>query len=209
MTSKLAQTTVLIAINLMLVTGFCAAHKIYEEKRIKNLSLIEKKEIPQEKNQSKATKKSESQDNGIEKLFSKILPKTNKDGVSTSTKKILARVTVYWAKGSGTDPWSAKKMSSTGTKLQCGAHAAVDPKVIPYGSKLKLSKGNKELVVKAVDTGSHVKKRKAAIAMAKTNLEKQAPVVDLFFEHKSAALAYARNNPHFQWVKVYPPEANM
>lgn len=119
-------------------------------------------------------------------------------------KKMLARVTVYWAYGSGTDKWSAKKQSSTGTRLECGQHAAVDPKVIPYGSKLEVQKYGKEVVVKAVDTGSAVKKRKAAIAMAKNEQQRKAPVIDLFFERKSDALHYAKNNPAYQWVEVHP-----
>jgi 3D (Asp-Asp-Asp) domain-containing protein len=119
-------------------------------------------------------------------------------------KKMLARVTVYWAHGSGTDKWSAKKQSSTGTRLECGQHAAVDPKVIPYGSKLEVQKYGREVVVKAVDTGSAVKKRKAAIAMAKNDQQKKAPVIDLFFEKKSDALHYAKNNPPYQWVEVHP-----
>jgi 3D (Asp-Asp-Asp) domain-containing protein len=121
------------------------------------------------------------------------------------TKKMLARVTVYWAYGSGTDKWSAKKQSSTGTKLECGKHIAVDPKVIPYGSKVELQKNGQEVLVKAVDTGSAVKKRKAAIAMAKTDEERKAPVIDLFFEKKSDALNYAKSNPHYQWVDVHIP----
>ena len=119
-------------------------------------------------------------------------------------KKMLARVTVYWAYGSGTDKWSAKKQSSTGTRLECGQHAAVDPKVIPYGSKLEVQKYGKEVVVKAVDTGSAVKKRKAAIAMARNEQQRKAPVIDLFFEKKSDALHYAKNNPAYQWVEVHP-----
>lgn len=123
----------------------------------------------------------------------------------TKTKTILARVTVYWAYGSGTDKWSAKKQSSTGTKLECGKHAAVDPKVIPYGSKLEVQKNGREVLVKAVDTGSAVKARKASIAMAKNNHQRQAPVIDLFFENKSDALHYAKSNPPYQWVDVRMP----
>jgi 3D (Asp-Asp-Asp) domain-containing protein len=120
-------------------------------------------------------------------------------------KKILARVTVYWANGAGTDPWSSKNISSTGTKLKCGEHAAVDPKIIPYGSQLKVGTGKKKVVVKAVDTGGAVKTRKAAIAMGKTPAQKKAPVVDLFFQDRTSALAYASKNPPFQWVEIETP----
>jgi 3D (Asp-Asp-Asp) domain-containing protein len=124
---------------------------------------------------------------------------------TSKTKKILARVTVYWAYGSGTDKWSANKQSSTGTKLECGKHAAVDPKVIPYGSKLEVQKNGQDVLVKAVDTGSAVKKRKAAIAMAKNEQQRKAPVIDLFFERKTDALKYAKSNPAYQWVDVHLP----
>jgi 3D (Asp-Asp-Asp) domain-containing protein len=135
-------------------------------------------------------------------------PKTldkSKPSPKPESKKMLARITVYWAKGSGTDPWSAKKQSSTGTRLECSQHAAVDPKIIPYGSKIKVKNQGKEVLVKAVDTGSAVKQRKAAIAMAKSEKEKMAPVVDLFFEKKSDALNYAKSNPAYQWVSVQLP----
>lgn len=303
MHSKHAQVSLLVALNLLLVAGFCAAHKIYEKKELNQSSQLvdcfeqvlgarnlevtglgskasnevqtDKKpddpKKPTEAPISKTSKKVKEETVNTQERKGKDVPvspsppsittpkilstfitkvqkalgiKSKKDSTHknivkskskikdearpkkgstispTSTTKLkskpksapmkfLARITVYWAKGGGTDKWSAKNISSTGTKLQCGVHAAVDPKVIPYGSKVKLTKGNKEVLVKAVDTGSHVKKRKAAIAMGRTPLEKKAPVVDLFFQNKSDALTYAKNNPHFQWVKVYPPEVSM
>ena len=120
------------------------------------------------------------------------------------SKKMLARVTVYWANGAGTDKWSAKKQSATGVQLSDGEHAAVDPKVIPFGSSVKIKnpETGETKVVEAVDTGTDVKNRKAAIALGKTTKEKEAPVIDLFFENRSDALAYASRNPHFQWVDI-------
>ena len=125
-------------------------------------------------------------------------------GKKEDSKKMLARVTVYWAKGGGTDSWSAKKQSATGVKLSGGEHAAVDPKVIPYGSSVKIKnpESGETRIVKAVDTGGDVKNRKAAVALGKTETEKKAPVIDLFFENRSEALAYASRNPHFQWVDI-------
>ena len=52
-------------------------------------------------------------------------------------KQLLARITVYWAKGPGTDKWSKNFKSSTGIKLKPG-HCAVDPKRIPYFANLKM-----------------------------------------------------------------------
>lgn len=148
---------------------------------------------------SDSAKTAKSKDTNSKKVESQIKV------TSTKSKRMLARITVYWAYGSGTDHWSAKKQSSTGTKLQCGEHAAVDPKVIPYGSKLEVQKNGQDLLVKAVDTGSAVKKRKAAIAMAKNQEQRKAPVIDLFFEKKSDALHYAKSNPPYQWVDVHLP----
>jgi hypothetical protein len=51
---------------------------------------------------------------------------------------------------------------------------------------------------------NNLKKRKAAIAMARNEQQRKAPVIDLFFEKKSDALHYAKNNPAYQWVEVHP-----
>jgi 3D (Asp-Asp-Asp) domain-containing protein len=121
---------------------------------------------------------------------------------SSKTKQMLARITVYWAKGSGTDRWSAQKQSATGEQLKSKEHAAVDPTVIPYGSKVVLKNNKENMIVKAVDTGSAVKSRKAAIAMAKTADQRKAPVIDIFFENKNEALRFAANNPPYQLVNI-------
>ena len=72
---------------------------------------------------------------------------------------LLARVTVYWARGGhGTDRYTRQHKSATGLHLQQG-HCAVDPKKIPYGSRVVLPDGS---ALSAVDTGSAVRNRKAA-----------------------------------------------
>ena len=72
---------------------------------------------------------------------------------------LLARITVYWARGGGgTDRYTRQHKSSTGLRLQQG-HCAVDPKKIPYGSQVVLPDGTS---LSAVDTGSAVRNRKAA-----------------------------------------------
>jgi hypothetical protein len=57
----------------------------------------------------------------------------------------------------------------------------------------------------AVDTGSAVVSRKAARRGGRTAYEKNAIVVDRFFETKRQALSWARQNPGFMTVRVVPP----
>jgi hypothetical protein len=113
---------------------------------------------------------------------------------------MLARVTVYWAKGRGSDYWSRRHRSSTGAALRSGA-CAVDARRIPYGSKIKLPDG----LLVAVDTGSAVISRKAARRSGTTVAEKAAVVIDRFFETRREALAWAARNPLFCQVDVVLP----
>ena len=117
-------------------------------------------------------------------------------------QSILARVTVYWASGGGgSDRWTRRHICSTGARLQAG-HCAVDPRRIPYGSKVTLPDGT----LLAVDTGSAVVSRKAARRSGRTVLERSALVIDRFFETKQRALIWARRNPYFMLVRVSPPD---
>src|SRR4029077_18303651 len=79
---------------------------------------------------------------------------------------------------------------------------AVDPKKIPYGSRVVLPDGS---ALSAVDTGTAVRNRKAARRSGRTNYERNAIVIDKFFETKRQALAWANSNPPFVSVKVVPP----
>ena len=88
----------------------------------------------------------------------------------------LARVTTYCREEG--QPHAA----SNGARLRNG-HCAVDPKKVPYGSKIIL--GNEELI--AVDTGPAVVSRKAARLLGRNRAEKEAMVVDRYFETKSQA----------------------
>jgi len=120
----------------------------------------------------------------------------------TGDKSLLARVTVYWAQGGhGADQYTRQHKSSTGTRLRQG-HCAVDPKKIPYGSRVLLPDGT---TLSAVDTGPAVRNRKAAQRSGRTNYERNAIVIDKFFETKRQALAWANSNPPFVSVKVIPP----
>src|SRR5438045_3588744 len=117
---------------------------------------------------------------------------------------LLARVTVYWAHGGrGADRYTRQHKSATGQPLHQG-HCAVDPKKIPYGSRVVLPDGS---ALSAVDTGSAVRNRKAARRTGRTTYERNAIVIDKFIETKRKALAWARSNPPFVSVKVIPPGA--
>jgi 3D (Asp-Asp-Asp) domain-containing protein len=122
----------------------------------------------------------------------------------TRDNSLLARVTVYWARGGhGADHYTRQHKSATGLRLQQG-HCAVDPKKIPYGSRVVLPDGS---ALSAVDTGSAVRNRKAARKSGRTIHERNAIVIDKFFETKRQALAWANSNPPFVSVKVIPPGA--
>jgi 3D (Asp-Asp-Asp) domain-containing protein len=117
-------------------------------------------------------------------------------------QSLLARVTVYWASGGGgSDYWTRRHICSTGARLRAG-HCAVDPRRIPYGSKVTLP----DATLLAVDTGSAVRSRKAARRSGRTALERNALVIDRFFETKQQALGWARRNPVFMLVRVSPPD---
>lgn len=116
-------------------------------------------------------------------------------------QSLLARVTVYWASGGGgSDRWTRRHVCSTGVRLAAG-HCAVDPRRIPYGSRVTLP----DATLVAVDTGSAVISRKAARRAGRTALERSALVVDRFFETKQQALSWASRNPYFMLVRVSPP----
>jgi 3D (Asp-Asp-Asp) domain-containing protein len=116
-------------------------------------------------------------------------------------QSLLARVTVYWASGGqGSDSNTRRHQCSTGVRLRVG-HCAVDPRRIPYGSKVVLGDG----VFTAVDTGGAVISRKAARRAGRTPAERNAPVVDRFFETKRQALSWANAHPAFMTVQVIPP----
>ena len=108
----------------------------------------------------------------------------------------LARVTIYWQReGSG------KSAAWNGAPLREG-NCAVDPKKIPYVSKVIFDDGE----CTAIDTGPDVVKRKAARSSGRTPAERNAIVVDRFFDTKENALAWASAHPHFMMVRVQTAE---
>src|SRR5438552_2701309 len=72
---------------------------------------------------------------------------------------------------------------------------------IPYGSKILL--GDEELI--AVDTGPAVVNRKAARLSGRNEAERNAVVIDRYFEMKSQAVAWGKSHPHFMKVRVLSP----
>ena len=108
-------------------------------------------------------------------------------------ESILARVTSYW-------PGQGSKYASTGRRLRAG-HCAVDPKRIPYGSKVVFP----DRVCTAVDTGPAVVSRKAARLCGRTASQLKAIVVDRFFESKREAMAWTNAHPHFMTLQVVQP----
>jgi hypothetical protein len=106
----------------------------------------------------------------------------------------LVRVTTYCREEG--QPHAA----SNGARLRNG-HCAVDPKKIPYGSKIVL--GSEELI--AVDTGPAVVSRKAARGSGRNRAEREAMVVDRYFETRSQALAWEKSHPHFMKVQIVTP----
>jgi 3D (Asp-Asp-Asp) domain-containing protein len=110
-------------------------------------------------------------------------------------ESVLARVTSYWA-GEGS------KYASTGRRLHSG-HCAVDPKRIPYGSKVVFP----DRACTAVDTGPAVISRKAARACGRTASQLKAIVVDRFFESKREAMAWTNAHPHFMTLQIVRPGA--
>jgi len=107
-------------------------------------------------------------------------------------KEIKVRLTAYWARGSDTDSWSAKRQSSTGATLKPNRSVAVDPKIIPYFSKLYIPNLGFRF---AHDTGTDVIRKKASHG--------KYPVVDIFFMTEKEAMRFVNNNPKVVKVAVY------
>jgi len=108
---------------------------------------------------------------------------------------LLARITVYWP-GEG-----QLRACSNGARLRTG-HVAVDPKRIPYGSHVVFP----DLECVAVDSGPGVVNRTAARASGRTAAQRNAIVIDRFFESKQAALSWSAAHPQFMTVRVLAPQ---
>ncbi len=104
-------------------------------------------------------------------------------------QSLLARVTVYWASGDA----GSNHSQSTGRRLQTG-DCSVDTRHIPYGSSVIFPDGTNSA---AVDSGPSVRNREAARISGRTVYERNAIVIDRFFETKREALSWASRNPLF------------
>src|SRR5436309_9892077 len=113
-------------------------------------------------------------------------------------ESLLARITVYWP-GEG-----QLRACSNGARLRAG-HCAVDPKRIPFGSRVLFP----DATCLAIDSGPAVVNRKAARATGRTASQRNALVIDRFFESREAALAWERSHPHFMTVRVMPAGAHI
>jgi len=107
-------------------------------------------------------------------------------------KEIKVRITTYWASGGDTDEWSAKRQSSTGVRLKPNVSVAVDPRIIPYFSRIYIPNLGFRV---AHDTGTAVINKKASGG--------KYPVIDIFFLHKRDAERFANSHPKIVKVKVY------
>jgi 3D (Asp-Asp-Asp) domain-containing protein len=107
---------------------------------------------------------------------------------------VLARVTSYWANEGASGIYA-----STGRRLRAG-HCAVDPKRIPYGSKVVFP----DRACTAVDTGPAVISRKAARLCGRTANQLKAIVVDRFFETEREAMAWTNAHAEFMTLQVVP-----
>lgn len=113
----------------------------------------------------------------------------------------LARLTAYWA-GEG-DYYTGRCISATGVRLHDG-HCAVDPSIIPYGSVVEIAGVGKYL---AVDTGSAVISRTAAREGGHTSAERNAIVVDVFFEDRSEGERFAAGAAKYVTISWWTPTA--
>jgi 3D (Asp-Asp-Asp) domain-containing protein len=113
----------------------------------------------------------------------------------TAEDSVLACVTVYWhGEGSGGHAcWN-------GARLHDG-DCAVDPKKIPYGSKVVFP----DATCVAVDSGPGVVNRKTARSCGRTAAERNAIVIDRFFDTKQKAIVWAKAHPRFMALRILAP----
>ena len=128
-----------------------------------------------------------------------IIPNNSRNQMSESfikdvipKKEIKVRLTAYWAKGSDTDSDTAKRRSSTGATLKPNKSVAVDPRIIPYFSRLYIPNLGFRF---AHDTGTDVIRKKASHG--------KYPIVDIFFMTEKEAMRFVNNNPKIVKIAVY------
>jgi len=107
------------------------------------------------------------------------------------SEEYMARITYYWPNNGG----QVGYQTSTGKKPICGKTVAVDPRIISYGSKVKIPQMG--LTTTAIDTGSAVKARSASKKLGKNNI-----VIDVFCANLKIAQQRIKNYPMFMKVIV-------
>lgn len=107
------------------------------------------------------------------------------------SEEYMARITYYWPNNGG----QVGYQTSTGKKPICGKTVAVDPRIISYGSKVKIPQMG--LTTTAIDTGSSVKARSASKKLGKNNI-----VIDVFCANFKIAQQRIKNYPMFMKVIV-------
>jgi hypothetical protein len=117
-------------------------------------------------------------------------------GAIASEESMLVYVTCYWRNGK-----SGQRAAWNGAHLRAG-DCAVDPKKIPYGSTIAFP----DVEGVAVDTGPSVVSRKSARCNGRCAAEKNALVIDRFFETRGQALAWTKAYGRFMTVRVVTPE---
>jgi 3D (Asp-Asp-Asp) domain-containing protein len=100
-----------------------------------------------------------------------------------NAKEYLARVTYYW---------TYPNITSTGVKPQAGKTIAVDPKIIPYGSKVHIPEMNKTYI--AENTGPAVVSKKAS--------QGKTIVVDIYCKTKAEADVLIKKYPPYMKIQV-------
>lgn len=101
-------------------------------------------------------------------------------------KELTARVTYYWG----------DTKTATGNKPVSGKTLAVDPRIIPYGTKVSIPAMNKTFV--SHDTGMAIKSRLASRKLGKNNI-----VVDVFCKNSAEARLKIKKYPMFLKIRIY------
>jgi 3D (Asp-Asp-Asp) domain-containing protein len=108
-----------------------------------------------------------------------------------------ARITYYWPGNGG----QVGTITATGKRAMCGKSAAVDPKIIPYGSEIHIPRMGKVLM--AVDTGSAVKNRTASRRLGKDYI-----VIDVFCRSRAEAMRRIKQYPMFMMIYIKKEDKN-
>ena len=118
-------------------------------------------------------------------------------GAIAGEESMLVHVTCYWRSEK-----SGQRAAWNGARLRTG-DCAVDPRKIAYGSTIIFP----DIEGVAVDTGPSVVSRKSARCNGRCAAEKNALVIDRFFETRDEALAWTNAHGRFMTVRVVTPES--